>query len=269
MTPDSKTIDCEVRTLLTAEQFQSMKDFFAANAELKNEDTQETRYFAGEHDLRIQKTQHRAKIWLKEAGAFSDRNEIAINVSPTKFDAFAELFSTLGYETAIIWVRHRKTYLWEGINVSIDDTKGFGQVLELKKSCDEEWRLETMEVLRTRLTKLGLKPTPKPQLAERFGVYRANWKELLAEAIAAEKAAEVATKEAAEAPKAVVVEETPVAQEVQVPVTVIRQIEEAEVVATVAEVVEIADEVPAELESVMAPVEEVVAEEKQLENAPA
>ena len=38
LVPNTKPIDCEVRTLLTQQQYESLKDFFASQAEAKGED---------------------------------------------------------------------------------------------------------------------------------------------------------------------------------------------------------------------------------------
>jgi adenylate cyclase class IV len=269
LVPNTKPIDCEVRTLLTQQQYESLKDFFASQAEAKGEDTEETRYFEGEHDLRIQRNATSAKVWLRQAGKLGDdRKEISIKVAAPKFNDFAELFETLGYKTAIVWKRHRMSFLWEGITVSLDDTKGFGQVVELKKSCDAEWRLETMDILRTRLSKIGLKPTPKPVLHERFSVYRENWRELIADKV------EVKEEKALPAAIAITVvkdeapAEKPVEVAVEAPVATEEQV--AVVLEPVVEVVAAVEETPSEAPVLETPVlSEVPAEEKQLENAPA
>lgn len=227
MKTPSNTIECEVRSLLTLDQYQHLKDFFDANARHLGEDKQETRYFGGEQDLRIQLNDHYAKVWLKKGKMHDDaREEIEIRVAKNKFKDLERLFEALGYETAIVWLRHRISYNWEGISVALDHTKGYGYVLELEKMSDPESRIETLDVLRRRLDKLGLKPTPKPVLHERFSYYRDHWKELIAETAKteAEAAAETPSADGAKSETAEVKAES---KEVAVKVTVTKDAEAA------------------------------------------
>ena len=175
-------VECEVRTLLTEGQYEGLKAFLAREAEFKGEDMQETRYFEGPHDLRIQRSTSCAKVWLKKGKMHDEcREEIEIKLEPERFGELEKLFDTLGYSTGIVWHRHRMRYMWGDVDVSLDHTKGYGRVIELEKMSDEAEKEPTLRYLKDKLAELGLRPTPKPVLHERFTYYRERWKELLAE----------------------------------------------------------------------------------------
>jgi predicted adenylyl cyclase CyaB len=147
----------------------------------KGEDMQETRYFEGPHDLRIQRGTSCAKVWLKKGKMHDEcREEIEIRLEPDRFGELERLFDTLGYRTGIVWHQHRIRFAWGDVDVSLDYTKGYGHVIELEKMSDEAGKEATLRYLKDRLAELGLRPTPKPVLHERFGYYRDHWQELLA-----------------------------------------------------------------------------------------
>jgi predicted adenylyl cyclase CyaB len=180
----AKTTECEVRTLLSEGQYGGLKAFFTKEAVFRSEDQQETRYFEGPHDLRIQKSTSCAKVWLKKGKMHDEcREEIEIRLEPERFGELERLFDTLGYSTGIVWHRHRVRFTWGDVDVSLDHTKGYGHVIELEKMSDDAGREETIRYLKDKLAELGLRPTPKPVLHERFSYYRDHWKDLLTEEI--------------------------------------------------------------------------------------
>lgn len=179
---DAKRIECEVRALLDYYQYQGLKTRLMQEAEFLGEDLQETRYFEGPHDLRIQKSGTCAKVWLKKGKMHDEcREEVEIRLDPDRFGELERLFDALGYVTGIVWHRHRMRFTWGDVDVSLDHTKGYGYVLELEKMSGEAEKEETLRYLKDKLAELGLRPTPKPVLHERFTYYRERWKQLLAD----------------------------------------------------------------------------------------
>ena len=61
-----KNIEVELRSFVTTEKYGELLDFFGKNAEFKGKDYQETYYFDCAEDLRIQKNDSYAKIWMKK-----------------------------------------------------------------------------------------------------------------------------------------------------------------------------------------------------------
>jgi len=56
----------EVRSFISEEKYQQLKEFFSKKATLLEERNEETFYLNSDQDLRIQKTSDRAKVWLKK-----------------------------------------------------------------------------------------------------------------------------------------------------------------------------------------------------------
>ncbi|TSC71585.1 MAG: Uncharacterized protein G01um101438_1016 [Parcubacteria group bacterium Gr01-1014_38] len=169
----SQAVECEVRSFLTDEQYQRLRDFFHREATFLGEDEQVTYYFNGEHDLRIQQNTQYAKIWLKK-GALHDesREELEVRVPREQFEILHQLFVALGYEVTIQWFRKRLSFQWNDIEVSLDDTKGYGRILELEKRTALEDAETTTAYLKSKLEQLGIPLTPKAEFDQRYAQYK-------------------------------------------------------------------------------------------------
>lgn len=129
-----KNIEVEVRSFVTEEKFGELMKFFQENAELVKKDCQETTYFDCDQDLRIQRNDYFSKIWLKKGEMHDDcREEFEIKFDKEDFPHLENLFSALGYNVKVKWFRDRHSFLWQGIDVSLDYTKGYGHIIELEK----------------------------------------------------------------------------------------------------------------------------------------
>lgn len=172
-------IEVEIRSFITKEQYEELLEFFKENAKLEKEDSQETSYFDCDEDLRIQKNNTGAKVWLKKGKLHDEhREEIEIKFEKEDFGTLEKLFLTLGYNTQIKWFRSRHQYEWEDITVCIDYTKGYGHIVELEKMSNQENQEKDLEVLKKKLKHLGIELTPREQFEEKFKDYKKNWKEL-------------------------------------------------------------------------------------------
>lgn len=61
-----ENIEVEVRSFISKSQYDELCIFFHENAEFLKEDSQETFYFDSKEDVRIQKNDFFAKIWMKK-----------------------------------------------------------------------------------------------------------------------------------------------------------------------------------------------------------
>lgn len=175
------TVECEVRSFIDAAKFAELYDFFVANASYVGEEEQETRYFDCPQDLRIQKGRSHAKVWLKKGEMHAEgREEIELRVPREEFATLERLFDALGYGVKIVWYRRRLTFLWDGIGVSLDDTRGYGRIIELEIMTTPEDQEMTVALLKEKLTELGVSLTPKEEFAARFAHYEKHWRELTA-----------------------------------------------------------------------------------------
>lgn len=177
----SENIEVEIRSFISKEKYEELTKFFSENSELVKKDFQETHYFNCEQDLRIQKNNSGAKIWLKKGKIHDDaREEIEIFTEEKSFDELGKLFNELGYNVEIKWLRERKQFNWEKIKVCLDYTKGYGYIIELEKKTDKEHKEKILNELKEKLNKLHVPLTPKEEFNERYGYYKQNWRRLIA-----------------------------------------------------------------------------------------
>ncbi len=196
----TKTIEVEIRTFLTKDQYHQLIHFFTTHGQFLNEDEQVTYYFDSPHvdslpigrpsiglspihpppDLRIQKNKFYSKVWLKKGKLHDEqREEIEIHLPVEDFDKLEKLFFSLGYSVSIQWFRKRHSFQWQGIDVAVDYTKGYGYILELEKMATEEEKAKVLELLRQKLAELDLPETPKEELERKYAYYKENWSALL------------------------------------------------------------------------------------------
>lgn len=171
-------IEVEIRSFISEKQFNQLLGYMKQNAKFLGEDNQISYYFSGSADLRIQKCDTYAKIWLKK-GKIHDkhREEIEIKFDREDFEKLEKLLNVLGYEVEIKWFRDRKRFDWDGIKVTLDYTKGYGYIIELEKlvSRSEE---KIYKELEDKLKELGVDITPKKVFEEKFFHYKKNWRSL-------------------------------------------------------------------------------------------
>lgn len=173
-------IEVEIRAFIDKNKYEELIGYFSKNSILIEEDEQETHYFKGDKDIRIQKAKNYSKIWMKEGKIHDDaREEIEIKINRDDFPKLEKIFRELGHNVEIKWFRKRYSFEWDGINVMIDYTKGYGYIIELEKITTEDKKDEVLLLLREKLKELGIKETPKEVFKEKYEDYKKNWRELV------------------------------------------------------------------------------------------
>lgn len=174
-----QNIEVEIRSFLTKDQYEYFLGYFKKNGEFVNEDYQETYYFDGPQDLRIQKNNFYSKIWMKSGKIHDEqREEIEIKFDKENFPQAEKLFLNLGYKTQIKWFRTRHVFNWQDITVTIDYSKGYGYIMELEKMSDEENKNKDLEYLKNKMTELQIVQTPKTEFDAKYNHYKEHWEEL-------------------------------------------------------------------------------------------
>ena len=173
-------IEVEVRSFVSKGDYKRLLEYFHANGSFVSEDYQETFYFLGEEDLRIQRNKFYSKIWLKKGKIHDDaREEIEVKFDKDRFEELEKLFLTLGYDVEIKWFRKRHKFKWDSIDVMVDYTKGYGYIIELEKmSCGDDKDSVLVE-LKSKLDGLGVPLSPKEEFSSKYEHYKKNWKELV------------------------------------------------------------------------------------------
>jgi len=175
-------IECELRSFVTEEQFNELFERFKRIAMYGGEDHQITYYFSGngDPDLRIQKSDRDSKIWMKKGRLHDEaREEIEVHCQPGDFEKLERLFTALGYEVVIKWYRTRHVFKLDGVAVTLDDTKGYGRIIELEKVCYEHERDRTLEELRAKMNEIGVPITPREEFDAKYAWYKEHWRELV------------------------------------------------------------------------------------------
>lgn len=177
-----KNIEVEARSFISKEQYERLKEYFQNNAQFVKEDKQETIYFDCDQDLRIQKNDFYAKIWLKKGSLHDDcREELEIKFDKNDFVNLEKLFEELGYKTEIKWYRKRLEFDWDDVKVCLDDTKGYGYIIELEKMANEDEKDKASEDLVERMKSLDVEIAPKEEFQRKFTEYKDNWRRLTEE----------------------------------------------------------------------------------------
>ncbi|MBW6451350.1 MAG: CYTH domain-containing protein [DPANN group archaeon] len=173
-------IEVEIRSFISKEQFEELKTFMNTNAEFIEKDVQKTTYFTGDNDLRLQQNCKNAKIILKNGQIHDDyRKEIEVIIEKTQYQNMMDIFETLGYSIEIQWFRKRLIYLWKNVTVTLDNTKGYGYIIELEYMCSEENKETKLQELKKLFFELDITETKKEIFNQKFNNYRQNWKELI------------------------------------------------------------------------------------------
>jgi predicted adenylyl cyclase CyaB len=132
-------IEVGVRSLISKEKYDELLKFFSKVAKPLGEDYQETHYLDREGTLRIQRNNNFSKIWLKKGKLHDEqREEMEVRFDRNDFEKLENLLLSLGYKVCAKWFRKRNSFDWNGVNVMVDYTKGYGYILELEKRATEE-----------------------------------------------------------------------------------------------------------------------------------
>ena len=175
-----QNIECEIKIFLTDEEYQRLHQFFNTQAHTTGEDFQITYYFKTNVDLRIQQNSTHSKIILKKGIVHDEsREELEISFTREDFPFLEKLFLALGYTIGIQWFRKRFTFTWNDVEVALDDTKGYGKILELEKKSTAEDTERTVSYLKSKLQELNLALTPREEFERRFMYYKEHWRELV------------------------------------------------------------------------------------------
>jgi predicted adenylyl cyclase CyaB len=177
----SKNIEVEARTFIGDGQYESIKKILDDGFKLEKILQEVTVYFSGEKDLRLRKNETEAYLILKEGKIHDNfRKEFEIRLAREDFDNMKELLESLGYVVEIEWHRKRLAYKGDGMEILLDDTEGYGKILELEKLAEEGKEKETHDELLREMERFGIAEiTPREEFDKRYGYYKQHWRNLI------------------------------------------------------------------------------------------
>lgn len=170
-----------MRSLVDDGTYESIKNMLDRNFRFVRGLDEITIYFSGDKDLRMRQNDTEAFVILKEGKIHDDfRKEFEVKIGKEDFDSMAELFQSLGYEIEIEWHRHRLEYEKSDTKALLDDTAGYGKILELEKMVEEGGENKAYEEILNEMKHFGIdKSTSKEEFDEKFEYYKRNWKTLI------------------------------------------------------------------------------------------
>lgn len=175
-----KRFEVEVRIFISNFQYRNFEKKLKKLAKFKKEIEEETVYCGDEH-LRIRRDDKSAYLILKGGKIHQNfRKEIEIKFKKEDFEKMKELLERIGFPIKAVWLRKRMIFDWKGIKAFLDDTKGYGKILELEKIGNEKNKEKIFLELKSKLLTLGIKKiTPKKVFDKKFKNYLKNWKKLI------------------------------------------------------------------------------------------
>ena len=175
-----RQVEVELRSLISKEKYDELLKFFR-NLNLSfTENYHETYYFDTKEHLRIYRTNLEAVLLFKKGKIHDEiKEEISIKFKREEFEDLEKLFLHLGLKIQAKWFRKRIEFKWNDINVCLDDTKGYGYILELEKISDELNKNKDLKILNKRLKELGIDLTPRDEFDKKYENYLKNWQTLV------------------------------------------------------------------------------------------
>lgn len=176
-----KNIEVEIRSFITKPDYENLLDRLNREGALLDKIKEETVYFeAKNRDLRIRKNEEEAFLILKE-GEIHDasREEIEIKLRVDDFHKIKDLLNKLGNKDSVRWFRKRIVFKWDDVKVFLDDTKGYGLILELEKIGNAKNKAKIYKYLEQKMKSLGVNTTPRKVFEKKFKYYKKNWRKIL------------------------------------------------------------------------------------------
>ncbi len=175
-----KQVEVELRSLISKEKYNELLKFFQnLNLQYK-EELHETYYFDTKDHLRIYRTNKEAILLFKKGKIHDEiKEEIEIKFNRDEFENLEKLFLHLGLKIQAKWFRKRIEFKWDNINVCLDDTKGYGYIIELEILSNEKDKNKDLEILNNKLKELNINITPREEFDKKYEDYLKNWQILI------------------------------------------------------------------------------------------
>lgn len=169
--------EVELRVILNQTQYENVFVYLKNNSCFLNNEKQITYYFDTPVDTRIQITNDYSRFWQKKGKMHDEiRQEYEIMLQKKDAKTVINIFENLGFSIKVAWYRERSSFKYNDINIALDNTIGYGQILEVE-IIDDGLNFElAKEKLLKFLNQLNFEPTPKSIFNEMFNDYLNNWK---------------------------------------------------------------------------------------------
>jgi len=176
-----KNIEIEARSFISKNEYKKLEKILKKEAKFIDSIKEETVYFEAKNkDLRLRRDEKEAYLILKEGKIHDDsREEIKVRIKREDFSEIERLLKKLGYIDKIRWFRKRIIFKLGEMKVLLDDTKGYGLILELEKIGTFRKKEKIHKYLEQKIKSLGIKITPREVFEKKFRYYKNNWRKIL------------------------------------------------------------------------------------------
>jgi adenylate cyclase class IV len=172
-------VEVEIRAFINDEMYANLSQFFAANGRLVEASRQITHYIDHAVDTRIQLSSRGGKIWQK-LGKMHDtaRRELELLCTNEQAEITLNIFANLNLPIRVSWFRKRKTFLCGEIKICLDETIGYGRIVEAEIKCNgDETRVAEKKLLDF-FADMGIKPSDRETFDNAYNLYLTKWREL-------------------------------------------------------------------------------------------
>jgi predicted adenylyl cyclase CyaB len=172
-------IEVELRAFLSDELFDSLEQYLNNSCTFISKEKQITYYLDFDVDTRIQISEKKSRIWQK-LGVIHDDSRKEIDIPLQKEDGLnmLELFKNLGSKIKIAWFRERKSFTKGVLKIELDNTIGYGKILEVEILCKENEVENSKKIIQNYFKELGVEISSKELFNECFKKYLGNWTNL-------------------------------------------------------------------------------------------
>jgi adenylate cyclase class IV len=174
--------EVELRSFVTPAQAEAvLAQVSSAGFTQISDERQITYYLDIPSDTRVQISTHSGKVWQK-LGKMHDTSRTEFNAPMSRESAenMLEIFKNMGLGIKVAWLRHRREFTRGGLSLTVDNTVGYGWIVEVELQSAADDTAPVVEELRGELKKLGLAASPKETFDTAYKSYVANWKTLTA-----------------------------------------------------------------------------------------
>lgn len=140
--------------------FKRVYDYLNEHAELVSNEEQETLIY--ENGLRLEKKE---EVFIRKAG---------LNMHVENAEKARALLELLGQKIQTTWKKIKITFSWNDALVILTKAEGYGSVLELSISCEEDEQNEKNDKLKKMLAELDLRVATPEEFEKHFLEFKEN-----------------------------------------------------------------------------------------------
>jgi adenylate cyclase class IV len=171
-------VEVELRAFITEEEYEALIATLSRSSKLVEHTRQITHYLDTLVDTRIQVSTSGGRVWQK-LGQMHDpaREELEILMSKQDARRMLRIFENIGVRVKVAWFRERHSFLDGPYRISLDETIGYGRILEVELQCERSDVPQRSQDVLGKLHALGLEPTERTDFDNAYSEYLRSWRE--------------------------------------------------------------------------------------------